>query len=398
MRLSCGHCADDSDNLRLLLCRLPVMRRLRTFIVLLCAPFIIVVAWAGHELPIYPSFYPHQINIRTLPPEQAPAAIIDARLHAYVGRGVPFSSPLPDGVGTVNSLGAYVMVRVNPQSPLAHEGTSMCTGTRAVIRAVAKGDVVLHPYPVTPFHGDYLYHVDLAEAEKTKITGAPPIGDLKIKASGSIARSHPDWLATQADWDLEVLEVDAADLVDARTRATNGWISPAWVKTGWFHAEQLLADAIRDPEQKKRNDTDLQSLMNGSFRDLAERINLERDLVMALTSGCHVVVAGYTVKREYFNDAFSAGIENIGYDSITGLHSPMFLRTVKLKDFPWNGLLGLGIAAAPTAAWNPIGGMTDPFGRLMWAAIGDPALLPSPYDDGWMLNRIADLPTNQGSK
>jgi hypothetical protein len=42
--------------------------------------------------------------------------------------------------------------------------------------------------------------------------------------------------------------------------------------------------------------------------------------------------------------------------------------------------------------------MTDPFGRLMWATIGDPALLPSPYDDGWMLNRIADLPANQGSK
>jgi hypothetical protein len=27
--------------------------------------------------------------------------------------------------------------------------------------------------------------------------------------------------------------------------------------------------------------------------------------------------------------------------------------------------------------------------------MADPALLPSPYDAGWMLNRIADLPTNQ---
>jgi hypothetical protein len=109
-------------------------------------------------------------------------------------------------------------------------------------------------------------------------------------------------------------------------------------------------------------------------------------------------VAGYTLKREYFNADFSAGIENIGYDLITGLDSPMFLRTVKLKDFPWNGWLRLGIDAAPTTAWNPVGGMTDPFSRLMWSAIGDPALLPSPYDYGWMLNRIADLPPNQGSK
>ena len=26
------------------------------------------MAWAGHELPIYPSYYPHEIDIRTVPP------------------------------------------------------------------------------------------------------------------------------------------------------------------------------------------------------------------------------------------------------------------------------------------------------------------------------------------
>jgi hypothetical protein len=71
----------------------------------------------------------------------------------------------------------------------------------------------------------------------------------------------------------------------------------------------------------------------------------------------------------------------------------MFVRTAKLKDFPWNGWLRLGIEDKPDATWNPIAGMTDPFGTLMWSAVGDPALLPSPYDAGWMLNRIADLPT-----
>jgi hypothetical protein len=301
----------------------------------------------------------------------------------------------------VESLGSYVMVHVNPQAPLARDEESMCVAAKTVIRAVAKGDVVLHPYPVTPFHGDYLYHVDLAEAEKAKIIGAPdgpPISDLRIKASGSVAESHPEWLATRANWDLEVFEVDAADLVAAATHAINGWTEPPWVKAGWFQAQQLLTNAVTDPARKEHADADVRRFMNGDYKDLAERVNLERDLVTSLTSGCRAVVAGYTLKREYFNAEFSAGIENIGYDSITGLHSPMFLRTVKLKDFPWNGWLGLGIQATPTAAWNPIGGMTDPFGRLMWAAIGDPALLPSPYDAGWMLNRIADLPTNQGGK
>jgi hypothetical protein len=113
--------------------------------------------------------------------------------------------------------------------------------------------------------------------------------------------------------------------------------------------------------------------------------------VAVLTAGCHALVAGYTVKREYFNAEFSAGIENIGFDALDGFNSPIFIRTVKLKDFPWNGWLALGIGEPPSAAWNPIAGFNDAFGRMMWSAIGDPALLPSPYDSEWMFNRISDV-------
>jgi hypothetical protein len=69
---------------------------------------------------------------------------------------------------------------------------------------------------------------------------------------------------------------------------------------------------------------------------------------------------------------------------------------VKLKNFPWNGELALGIDARPDAAWNPIAGFNDRFGRLVWSAIGDPALFSAPYDVGWMLNRIADVQSNRG--
>jgi hypothetical protein len=51
----------------------------------------------------------------------------------------------------------------------------------------------------------------------------------------------------------------------------------------------------------------------------------------------------------------------------------------------------LGIDGRPGSAWNPIAGFDDDFGRLLWSAVGDPALLPAPYDAGWMLNRIADV-------
>jgi hypothetical protein len=219
---------------------------------------------------------------------------------------------------------------------------------------------------------------------------------LRIEASGAMAQRHPDWSAQGADWDVKVFEVDAGGLVESSTLTVNGVITLPWLKTGWFHAERLLADAVRNPAGTSRIEANRARLTSSEYSDLTERINLERDLVSALIEDCHNIVAGYTVKREYINVDFSAGIENIGFDSIVGLNSPMFFRTVKLKDFPWNGWLVLGTQAAPTAAWNPIGGMNDPFGRLIGFAVTDPALLPAPYDAGWMLNRIADVPTNAG--
>ena len=175
----------------------------------------------------------------------------------------------------------------------------------------------------------------------------------------------------------------------------NGRLGPPWVRTGWFNAERLLGGYLSDPVLKAAAETTVRRLQTGDFNGLAERINLERGLVTLLTGGCRALMIGYTVKREYVNVEFSAGIENIGYDAITGLASPMFIRTVKLKDFPWNGWLTLGIADRAGSAWNPVGGMTDAFGRLMGFAVTDPALLPSPYETGWMLNRIADLPSDR---
>ncbi|MBI4241826.1 MAG: hypothetical protein HY613_08925, partial [Candidatus Rokubacteria bacterium] len=99
-------------------------------------------------------------------------------------------------------------------------------------------------------------------------------------------------------------------------------------------------------------------------------------------------VAGYIPTRERFNAEYSGGVENIAYDAHTGFQSAVFLRTVKLKDFPWNGWLTLGIPTKPGAAWNPVGGLSDPAGRLIWFALGDPALFSSPWSASWVPNRV----------
>jgi hypothetical protein len=354
------------------------------------------VARSGHELPVYPSYYPHEIEIQGVTPERAGELLAGAKLHAYVGAAPRFAGAAPEHIRTVESLGSFVVVRINPQSPLAKDESSRCDVADTILRDLeSRNDFIFHPYPVTPWHGDYLSHIDLAEAAKARLAAAkgskPAIAELKVKATGALAASlvRPGWQAQGSDWDATIETLSAADLVAAATFSTNGLLAPSWLRTGWFHAYLLLSDDKPDVAANRApaDITRLKSLDDAG----AERINLERDLVTKLVTGCGAAVAGYTVKRESYSDEFSAGIQNIAFDAIEGLSSPMFIRTVKLKDFPWNGWLALGVDARPEAAWNPIAGFTDQFGRLTWFALGDPAAIPSPYDQAWVLNRISGV-------
>jgi len=382
------------------------MKRLGAFVVLLAALAAVEVANSGHEFPVYPSYYPHEIRIQTLAPEKAAGSLLESGIQAYIGQEPHFAGALPESIRAVESLGSFVIVRVNPQSPLVKDHASACAIARTVVRDIAArhGDVVFHPYPVTPLHGDYLYHADLADAARSRLLGdpadasAPAIRSLKVRAGGALAKSlvRPAWSTKGSAWDAAVDEVSAADLVASSTMAMNGWLGPPALRTGWFQAARLLAPSVDDPAAQERVQGNLRRLETGAYENALERINLERELVAQLAAGCRALVAGYTVKREYISTEYNAGIENIGFDAIEGLNSPMFMRTVKLKDFPWNGWLTLGTDTPPAAAWNPIAGFTDRFGRLMWSALGDPALLPSPYDEGWMLNRISDVQSSPG--
>ena len=366
-----------------------------TIAVLLAAP----MARSGHELPVYPSYYPHEIEIAAIAPERAAELMRAGKLHAYVGGAPSFAAAPGDTTGTAESLGAFVVVRLNPESALAKDEASACAAAAAIVRDLTararSSELVVHPYPVTPFHGDYLVHADRAEAARQQIASRdalPSPGSLKVRAEGALARrlAHPEWVS-DGIWDASIEQVSAAGIVADATVALNGWLGPRWARSGWFHAYRLLGSATVDAARKQAMEASVARLQTVAYENNVERLNLERELVGSLTSDCRITVAGYTVKREYFNAELSAGIENISFDALEGFSSPMFLRTVKLKDFPWNGWLHLGLERRSVAAWNPIGGFTDEFGRLMWFAIGDPAAIPSPYEAAWTLNRISDV-------
>ena len=370
-------------------------RRRRAIAVGTAIALIATTAWAGHEMAVYPSYYPHEIVIRTMPAEAAATALRDRKLQAYLGAVPEFSGAAPASVGAVESLGSFVILRTNP----AKDEPAACASTTALAGALLDpAGFVFHPYPVTPFHGDYLYHVDRADAATARFREAASEvpARLKVKADGALAKLiRPELRADGPDWDAAIEEVDAAGLLGRSMTAIDGWLGPAGVKAGWYQAEQMLTDGLGN-EARNHAESTARRLETGAYRDTVERINLERDLVATLAGNCRRTVVGYTLKRQYFSDEFTDGIENVGFDAIAGLASPMFIRTVKLKNFPWNGWLALGTATPPTAAWNPIAGFGDEFGQLLWSAVGDPALLPAPYDAGWMLNRVADVRSNAG--
>lgn len=363
----------------------------RALILLALGLFWAAPSGAGHELPFYPSYYPQEIRIQTLPPAAAAPLLKSAGLHAYVGADPFAGGRAPADVKPVESLGAYVVMTFNPGSQAAASRESRCAAARRTAKSLAAspGLYVPHPYPVTPYDMDYLDHFDLVQSARQAYASAPAGSGagLMVQAKGPLVERLLKAPAKGGTWDASIEEIDAEGLLASHALNLDGWLGPPWLKGGWFHAHLLEAGAVTDAADRQAAEGLYRRLATGAFDSPTARIELERQLVSRLTAGCDRVVLGYTIRREYFNAEFSQGVENVAWDSQTGFNSAIFLRTVKLKDFPWNGWLRLGIASRPAAAWNPIGGFSDPAGRLLWAAVGDPAFIPAPYGSGWLANR-----------
>jgi hypothetical protein len=345
-----------------------------------------VPARAGHELPFYPGYYPQEIRLETVTPGAAVPLLRNSTLHAYVGADPFAGGPLPANVSAVESLAGYVVATAG--SPRGAEAAARCAGALRAARAIGATRVagfVPYAYPVTPYHGDYLEHFDLIEAARRAVESAPPGAPPRLVARGALAErllKAPKDAAPPKAGDTIVEEIDLESLLAPYAVAAGGSFRPPWLKEGWFHAYLLQAQTMTDPAARQAADQLYRRLVTGAYDGPAERADLARRLVGRLGGGCERVVVGYSLRREPFSAEFSQGIENIAWDSQAGFDSDIFVRTAKLKDFPWNGWMRLGIGARPAAAWNPVAGFTDAAGRLLWAALGDPALLPGPYGSG----------------
>jgi hypothetical protein len=350
---------------------------------------------AGHELSFYPSFYPQEIKISLLDRGAGARLLEKKSLHAYIGPDPFGPGSTPAHVAYAPSFGSYVVLTYARAASAYADAPARCAGAGRVLRALSatKTEVVAHPYPVTPYHGDYVQHVDLAGALRKRLEHEAPGAGPRVRAPGKLAEALRGAGVRVVDTEADALleEISLRDLLASQTTNLNGWSAPPWSKDGWFHAALLLTAALADSAARRQVSDAMSQRSSGDLASAVDRVNAERKLVSLLAQGCERVVLGYTLRREAYNTDYSDGVENVAYDAQGGLGSGMFLRTVKLKDFPWNGWLHLGTEARPTSAWNPMGGFTDPTGRLIWLAAGDPAFLPAPRASDWVANRVRPL-------
>ena len=240
-------------------------------------------AQAGHESPFYPSFYPQEIRIETLDPAIAAADWPKARVHAYVGDGLFAGAQAPADAVAVETLRSYLVLTFDGAAGRFGAGNNhtqnRCAVARRIIQALAPrgAGYVFHPYPVTPYHADYLQQFDLAQRAQTQY--AAPASDmttgptLQIRAKEPLAQTllPAAWRAIAAEWDATLEEIDISQLSAADRAWLGGWVRPPWDKQGWFQAHLLYAGRLQGSAAKKSADAVYRRLVNGDYRALTDR-------------------------------------------------------------------------------------------------------------------------------
>ena len=218
--------------------------------VLLVAAVVVGWAEAGHENPYYPSFYPQEIALSVAEPAAVPRLFAKNAIHAYVGG---LATPKgPAELAWVESLRGFAVLTFNPASRVFADARDRCAAAArlAPALAAAKSEFVAYPYPVTPWHDDYVHHVDLIEAAKARTASAASVPRLRVRKGFVAPAPGPAWRSADQEWDATLDEVPLAEVLRDEATRINGWMGPPWLKEGWFQAHALSARAVTDPSAR----------------------------------------------------------------------------------------------------------------------------------------------------
>ena len=191
-----------------------------------------------------------------------------------------------------------------PPTPAAPRRAASWPG----LREENAGGFVFHPYPVTPYHADYLHHLDRIEAVGGGWGEAALRQRRTCGAKGPLAETivAHRWRHAADAGDIVIEEVPVEDLLAAAGVQLDGWSGPPWIREGWFHAYRLLAPGLEAAEREAVEQA-YEPLIRGETRSIAEHVDLERRLVAALVGPCRRLVVGYVPRLEFLNERVSGG-------------------------------------------------------------------------------------------
>ena len=173
----------------------------------------------------------------------------------------------------MTSLGSFLVLAFNGAAPAFASAESRCAvarGILATLREEQAAGFVFHPYPVTPYHADYLHHLDRIEAARSALVGGDIIpAALKVRASGRVAEAlvRARWTLASDEADVSLTQVSVAELIAAAGTLLNDGLGPPWVKEGWFQAHRLLTSpsTVGPPQTVDEIGQDYARLMRGEL-------------------------------------------------------------------------------------------------------------------------------------
>src|SRR5262249_61537918 len=95
------------------------------------------------------------------------------RTKTHASRGDdPFAGAAPPAyVRPAESLRAFVVLTFPRPTGAFAERDARCGAAAAVARALGHRAFIPHPYPITPYHDDYVAHVDLEQQARERAPG-----------------------------------------------------------------------------------------------------------------------------------------------------------------------------------------------------------------------------------
>jgi len=401
------------------------------------------VALAGHENPLQFSFYPHEVRFFKVKPDTDIVKMITETtdtptvkgMHIYLGGINHEDAQKLKNKGPIKLLNAidriytiYVNTKQDETNPFSLEDFRKAFLRNIVDRFELASNIPSSEplfIPITEYHSEYRYLVDLDKmfreewryderlvnsvlGDYLRISGAKIVnGKIKSRNGDDItirialpsgdetARRIANYVVEklekmgfnttllsysggQDEYHIAIRRYEYQDLTLNSLKNVNGIYIGLERYKGIYLASYIYGSVVREYSR----------LFYGDALDEITYAKLLREFILKGVEDSAEQPVIMTYEYYLYNDDYDQGIENMARSPLTGPFSDVFYRTVKLKLFPWNGWLLVGLDEDRETAYNPVLGFNDKWGRNLWMMLSDPAVLLQPYNNSIEPNRV----------